>query len=178
MSATATPLPDIFGAWMVGSANLAHDSVHLSLPVLLWAGLLLVSSFHWRREHLPRERYLMGGFALGFASECVLSIMTALGWLGIAEQDVLYPLFHSVKQALSHTARVLIAMAFLQHLQHDAAWLRRFLWGSFGVMVLSLLVTVSPSAAFEQTWRHGSWGLAACFSTLFPLIVLWRKTRE
>ena len=149
-----------------GHGGMAPGAVPVGVPAILWACLLLVSAFHWRREGALRERLIVLGCTLGLMGEC----------------HIFSP---PLELAFSSAAILVIAAVFLQDLLHDLVLARRFLWGSLGVLALGTLVAfwgwgeahlANPGATFDQTWCGWAFRLIAGLLILFPLVTLWRKT--
>ena len=119
-----------------------NNLVRFGLPALFWAVLFLVAWSRQRREHLPRERLLLFGFALAFAREFFMFLHTAerivVGPEFAAHASFIEPLEH----ALSVSAVLVISAAFLRYILDDVQQPRRYLVLGFAATGAGLLFSL------------------------------------
>ena len=63
-----------------GPGPIENNLVRFGLPAILWGGLLIVAWSRQREQDLPREKLLVWGFGLGFASALLMPENIIRSW--------------------------------------------------------------------------------------------------
>jgi PAS domain S-box-containing protein len=161
-----------------------NNLVRFGLAAILWGALLIIAWSRQRQHELPREKFLVWGFGLGFARELYMFSHVSLRILDVAEQGWVYFTTEPLEHALTIAALVLVAGSFLRYILDDVRLSRRYLQIGLGATSICFLATfwwwprylmTNREVKFHQTW--GAWLFHVTASVLIAaaIVLLARK---
>ena len=167
-----------------GPGPIENNLVRFGLPAVLWGALLVVAWSRQREQDLPREKLLVWGFGLGFASALLMAIFVALQMMDVIEREAAYAILVPMDRALAMSSVVVVAGAFLRYTLDDARLAYGYLVVGLGTTAVCLGIALwqwpSYPSDFSGVSFHTAWGawlfhLTSSFLILFALALLRRK---
>ncbi len=169
---------DLLAQFGGGRGGIENDLVRFGLGATFW-GLLLIVAWLRRKEGSAREALLIWGFGFGFAREIFMFIVVCLSMLEVIRHETLHVFFPPIEHALSMSAVIVVASAFLMYLLENAKIAKAYLYIGLGVTGLCYLSTSwwwagyilsHPASKFGQTWCD--WVFRVSASTLLAVSIL------
>ena len=161
-----------------------NNLVRFGLPAILWGALLIVAWSRQRDQDLPREKLLVWGFGLGFASALLMVIFVALQMMDVIEREAAYAILVPMDRALAMSSFVVVAGAFLRYTLDDARLAYGYLAVGLGATAICLAIALwqwpgYPSdfagVSFHAAWAAWLFHLTSSLLILFALALLRRK---
>jgi len=169
-----------------GPGPMENNLVRFGLPAVLWGALLIVAWTRQRHHDLPREKLLVWGFGLGFASALLMVIFVSLQMLELIERESTSAILVPLDRALAMSSIVVVAGAFLRYILDDVPLARGYLAVGLGATAICLVIAFwqwpnypadFSGISFRATW--GAWLFHASSSLLIlAAIVLLRRKRR
>jgi len=166
-----------------GRGEIGNHLVRFGLAATFWGGLLILALNRHRQITKPRERLLIWGFALGFCREVFMLGVTSLYILNW-HPAFLHRVFPPLEHALTLTAVVVVAAAFIDYLYNDTRLARGYLWAGVGANIVCFLLTSGwwyqyiqehPQSSFGTTWCDWLFHLTGCALISIPIAALLQK---
>ena len=167
-----------------GPGPIENNLMRFGLPAVLWGVLWVIAWYRQRQQELPREKWLVWGFGLGFFRELYMFSHVAALMLGGVGDQAGYSFTEPLEHALAMAAIVVIAAAFLRYILDDTRMARRYLLLGLAVTFMGFLITVlwwpryvtlNPAIKFHQTWGAGLFHLSTSLSIIAALVLLYKK---
>ena len=161
-----------------GPGPMENNLVRFGLPAVLWGALLIVAWSRQRGRDLPREKLLVWGFGLGFASAFLMAVFVSLQIMDVIEREATYAILVPLGRALMMASVVVVAAAFLRYILDDERLARIYLLVGLGVTFICLLIafwqwprypSTFAGTSFQLTW--GAW-LFHVFSSILIVVAI------
>ena len=161
-----------------------NNLVRFGLPALMWALLLIFAWNRQRQEDLPREKWLVWGFGLGFLRELFMFSHVAMQLLLPSESSGEYFAAEPLEHAISMAAIITIAAAFLRYILDKPRIARHYLYTGLVTCLVLFLVTLvwwgsilaaDPAAHFEQSWSAWPFHVAGMAFMALGIFYLSRR---
>ena len=169
-----------------GPGPMENNLVRFGLPAVLWGALLVVAWTRQRHHDLPRERLLVWGFGLGFASAFLMATFVSLQMLDMIEREAAYAFLVPLDRALAMSSVVVVAGAFLRYILDDARLAYGYLGAGLGATAICLIIAFwqwpNYPAHFDGISFHAAWGAwlfhLASFLLILLAVALLRRKRD
>jgi len=174
---------DALAQFAGGRGEIGNHLVRFGLAATFWGALLILALNRHRHVIKPRERLLIWGFALGFCREAFMLAVTSmyiLGW----NTAFLHRIFPPLEHALTLTAVIVVAAAFVEYLYGDTRLSRGYLRAGIAAVVICYLLTSgwwhqyiphNPGSSFGSTWCDWLFHLTGCALISIPIAALLQK---
>ena len=167
-----------------GPGPAENNVVRFALPAILWAILLYVAWSRQRHEDLPREKWLVWGFALGLLRELFMLGRISLKIVNQSGHDALCAFVEPMEHTLGLAATVVIAASFLRYIVDDDALSRRYLRAGLGATAFVSLLTIvwwpsdmaaNPAIRFHETGSAVLLHLTSLLVLAAAIVILARE---
>ena len=167
-----------------GPGPMENNLVRFGLPAVLWGALLVVAWSRQRGRDLPREKLLVWGFGLGFASALLMAVFVSLQMMDVIEREATYAILVPLDRALMMASIVVVAGAFLRYILDDERLARIYLLVGLGVTFICLMIafwqwprypSTFAGTSFQLTWGAWLFHVSSSILIVVAIALLRRK---